>query len=454
MVSPIVFDTATQATPDQIAGLALWLDAQQPMFTAAYAAQCANDGDVIAFWPDRSTTGNAPLAPSTGSPTYKKSAINGYPAVNLNGTSKFTTPAINLANCTIFIVMSAPGLATNKVIMQAGSGFWIECNRTTNTFNYASGGTVPASSAGAPLNISADTSIGVVRYDGASMCLMYDRQFANNGPSATASLSTFACTGTLAASVAVTLGDLAAGGFTWPGYIGEVLIYNVALSQDNTRQVYDYLQAKWGIGASNLVICTGDSLTSGQGSTGGAAQAMLTPVGGTNYPNRMWNSLGAGTWQVKCDSYPGRNLVQMNTETLTYGDLLFSPRGSGKNIQIIWGGTNDVAAYSSAGQAISQYQKLCKQKKSFGWKVIAATMLLRQDGTATQQAAFALNQAAFNTWLRANYTQFADYLVDLTAIPQLTNPANTTYFNADKVHLTDAGHQLVANAMAFAVQQL
>jgi lysophospholipase L1-like esterase len=444
--------TTRGATPDQIAGLQFWLDAQQPMFTASYAAQCVNDGDVIAFWPDRAGIGNVPISPSVGSPTYKKSAINGYPAVNFGGTSRFVTPAINLATCTIFVVHSAVGLASNQVALgAAANAFYLAKNGSTHTIDFvATGLTIPSPQ---PCNWSTEYGIMMARYDSATLSVEFDRQFANNGPSASNSVSTMAATGVLAGSVAVTIGDLAGGGFAWPSYIGEVLIYNVALSQENVRQVYDYLQQKWGIN-TNLVVCTGDSITSGTGSTGGPAQTMLTPVGGTNYPNRLWSLLGSSTWQVKADAYPGRTLIQMNTETSTYGDLYFSPRGASKNINIVWGGTNDCSSYTSVGSAMSLYEKLCLQKKALGWKVVAVTMLLRQDGAAPGISAFAINQAQFNTWLRANYTRFADTLVDVAADSRLQNPSNTTYFNADKIHLTDAGYIVVANLMYAVVSTL
>src|ERR1700730_16444728 len=46
--------------PGQIPGLRLWLDAQQPCYTASWATQCVNAGDAVSIWPDQSGFGVSP----------------------------------------------------------------------------------------------------------------------------------------------------------------------------------------------------------------------------------------------------------------------------------------------------------------------------------------------------------------------------------------------------------
>jgi lysophospholipase L1-like esterase len=66
-------------------------------------------------------------------------------------------------------------------------------------------------------------------------------------------------------------------------------------------------------------------------------------------------------------------------------------------------------------------------------------------------------ELAANVILRATWSTFADKLADVGAVTQFDSQAditNTTYYNADQLHLTSAGYVLVANAVYPQIQTL
>ena len=80
--------------------------------------------------------------------------------------------------------------------------------------------------------------------------------------------------------------------------------------------------------------------------------------------------------------------------------------------------------------------------KAAGWKIVIGTCLPRTTG----KAGFEADRIAINTWLRANYTTFADGLADVGGDATIGAPGanlNTTYYS-DGVHLTAAGYQIAA----------
>ena len=56
--------------------------------------------------------------------------------------------------------------------------------------------------------------------------------------------------------------------------------------------------------------------------------------------------------------------------------------------------------------------------------------------------------------IRANWATYADALADLGANANLQNSANLTYFNADGVHLTDAGYAVVTSIIDAAIASI
>jgi lysophospholipase L1-like esterase len=70
-------------------------------------------------------------------------------------------------------------------------------------------------------------------------------------------------------------------------------------------------------------------------------------------------------------------------------------------------------------------------------------LLLRADFTVAIEASTTSSNATI-VWGPAAGVTYADVMVDLQAEPNLQTTSNTTYFNSDTVHLTNAGYAIWA----------
>lgn len=122
------------------------------------------------------------------------------------------------------------------------------------------------------------------------------------------------------------------------------------------------------------------------------------------------------------------------------------------NIVLLWGGTNDMARgvnsdFSGSG-AYARLVSYVQSRQANGWKVVGIKCLPRQDvGTP---AGYETQRAIFNgsDWTICNA------VADIAADVRLQDPTNTTYFNADTVHLTAAGYAIVAALVKVAIDSL
>jgi lysophospholipase L1-like esterase len=61
--------------------------------------------------------------------------------------------------------------------------------------------------------------------------------------------------------------------------------------------------------------------------------------------------------------------------------------------------------------------------------------------------------AAVNAELASRWWSFADFLVDMYAAGELKDRTNLTYYQADKVHCTNAGYAVMARQVRLAIRQ-
>lgn len=114
-----------------------------------------------------------------------------------------------------------------------------------------------------------------------------------------------------------------------------------------------------------------------------------------------------------------------------------------KNIIPLWIGTNDVTATAGSGAtAYAAYKALYNSYVASGWTVIAITMTELLSGTGQREA----ERVIFNNLIRTDLVP--QYLIDTDLIPELADSDNTTYFNADKIHLLSAANNLISTALA------
>jgi lysophospholipase L1-like esterase len=197
---------------------------------------------------------------------------------------------------------------------------------------------------------------------------------------------------------------------------------------------------------TSQIVCDGDSITAGDGLSAG-----------NKYPEQLQAILG-NAWQVDNVGVSGQTLDNMQT-TRTDVDSLYSGSNA-YNVNVCFGGTNDIYFNASAATTETRVQAYCAASRSTGFKVVVCTLLPRGDfpGTSTLPADAETNhetrRLAFNTWLRANWSTFADALCDLAADARLGDDGDeddTTYYQGDKVHPNSVGAAKIAERVAAAV---
>lgn len=437
--------------PSAISGLALWLDASDPMYTTDYAARVSGAADTVAVWPDKSGNGNV-LTP-VGSPKFSPSGHNGKPAVAFNANSYFTISGLLTAAFdsafTLFIVASRSDTSGNAVSVGTlgTKNFYAQRDTAAKLAGLSANGLVPAGGTVKTTN-SAFTEMYV--FDGSSATIFADgfcRAESATSLSAVSGAMTTATTGTTGINAqALGIGALNDGTYKWPGTISEIILYSSPLSDTDQQRVLKYLAAKWNPG-KRAITCVGDSLTSGTGSTGGANQAVS--IAGSNYPGQLWGLLGAAGYSVRIEAYPGRTLTQALAEK-NLSEFVGCTE-SGRPITIVWIGTNSLTICKSAGAVIQFVQRECLAYKKAGHVVIVANCLTRGDAI---YAGFENDRTVLNSFLAANYTAFADALADVAGDTRLQDYNNATYFAADKIHLTDSGYGVVAELIKPLVQSI
>src|SRR5690606_10717173 len=141
------------------------------------------------------------------------------------------------------------------------------------------------------------------------------------------------------------------------------------------------------------------SLTQGSGSTGGQA-----------YPEQCMALLGANYYGLAVGR-AGEQISEAAPDAAAQVDAYYRGAAFPRDAVVFWAGTNDF--YFEAGQATvrTRYQNYCAARRAAGWKVIAATLLPRQD--AGVPAGHEAERTSFNAWLREGWPGFADALADV-----------------------------------------
>ncbi len=136
-------------------------------------------------------------------------------------------------------------------------------------------------------------------------------------------------------------------------------------------------------------------------------------------------------------------------------DYYYYDSSKGMNIYVPFEVTNDLFFGASAATAYANYVTLCGLARARGFKIVAMTCLPRSNvGTP---GSFEADRQTVNTSIRNNYASFADALADVgadTTIGDAGDELNLTYYQSDKVHMTDAGYDIVAEYVKVAILTL
>lgn len=395
-------------------------------------------GQPVGFATDKSGKGNNATAPNAKG-TYSAStglvcAGNG----NINSASIIDSTFNNSATFMAVMRSGVPHTDLRLVHGRFGPNTYTGYDGSNGNWDHTTGFT------GAAIGVNMATDgVLALEYGSAFVGVGLDRFWLQNGNGPRS--STFSkmrrdsgVAGNLGFSTAtyMTIGGIDAG-YWWPGQIGEYFAINRILTAAEYNNLQKYLVNKHSLYNKKLMVCCGNSQTSGQGSTGGAGQDQSTA--GNNFPARVWNSLAA-TWDVRIDAYPGRTLSQMTAESPLCADMMTAKAGQRK-VAVVWETTNTLMNNTSPSLTLAALQKYCLDRKAAGFNVLVGTCLNRGDGYTN----FNTDRQTVNTSILANFATYADGVIDFAAVPELQTITNTTYFNADQIHLTDAGYQKAAD---------
>jgi acyl-CoA thioesterase-1 len=194
---------------------------------------------------------------------------------------------------------------------------------------------------------------------------------------------------------------------------------------------------------SNLALapflhCIGDSLTSGVGAGTGE-----------DYPSQMEDLLNE-TVTLSNTGVGGITAATIASDTLR--NISQYTSALRRNVICIWAGTNDLLADTSAADTYDELKTLWAAARTAGHRVVAATVIARGNFSGPQETA----RVALNALIKSDPTLY-DALADLAFLPQFDTQAdcsNTTYYNADTIHLVAAGYAVVAQAFADQVNYL
>lgn len=421
---------ATGGFPATLPGLALWLDARMPAFTASNALATAPYGRVARIAQPAPLTGNW-TASGVNSPWRERVALD-FHYDNPSGLLQPASPPISGNNCTVamaFQTRLGQGLASPFVFAVGAAyfgfyyttGIWYLSNPTGNTLI----GDLPLPVL-LPGNLIAQMTLVVT-----ARTTHYDLLLTVDGTPYT---STIAITPATENLQTLTLGT-GLSGFNVNAHaaISQFLVYNQAQTPTNCAALQEWLllhptddppvQAP-------LIACLGDSIEAAW------PPGVQPTFDNTVNPPRWVNGAVAGAHVV--DAIPGFYQTDLKP--------LYSPLRA-KNILINEGiSVNDVALFLAEGKTpaetaalvLTNYYALCDTIKADGWSELVMTLL----PSTTSQAGFDESRALINADIRANWAAHGALLYDIGATPGMSTRAdagNINYFY-DGTHPTAAGY--------------
>jgi lysophospholipase L1-like esterase len=229
---------------------------------------------------------------------------------------------------------------------------------------------------------------------------------------------------------------------TW----GDVAIFNQALTAGDIAEIQTVMQAAGQFTPAALqrqIIFIGDSLTE-------CITGCVETDSNHSWPGILVRAIGATSVDWANLGGFGAITTQANQTVQGIGaDCLAATRPA--KVAVVWIGTNDVNAGTSAATITTNWQSICTNLRSEGaTRIIGLTMIPRN---------FSGNQAAYDAVkLTANANMIGlvgssfDKVIDLTTIPQFGTPSTSwqdgTIYTPDGVHLQQAGLNLVAGAFS------
>lgn len=201
-----------------------------------------------------------------------------------------------------------------------------------------------------------------------------------------------------------------------------------------------------------VICCDGDSLTRGKMSSGDTGSNQ-SPTG---YPAQLATMLGP-RWEVNAIGVDGQNISTMISNAPTNVDTAFYT-ATKFCVSILGGGTNDIWQYSSSNSISSIYDRVktyVTARATAGWDMCFAVTNMSAYYSAlvsmSPSTTFDYQRKAHNEAVKTNYLSLTSLkpvgLFDWGndgILGQDGGYVNLTFYNADQIHLTDAGYLRMA----------
>ena len=190
---------------------------------------------------------------------------------------------------------------------------------------------------------------------------------------------------------------------------------------------------KRAVWSNAILVCDGNSLTYGTGSS----NLSTKPFPALLDADSAFNGTTVYNFGV-----PAQTTAQMSSDAVSQVDSLYDSAKS--NVVIAWEVGNDIFYNGNATTAVSTFWTYCDNRRSAGWRVVVITCPPRDQATdfGDNSAQYNVKLTDANALLRSQFTSHADGIIDLASDSRFSG-YNLTYYDADKIHYTDAGYQVV-----------
>jgi hypothetical protein len=414
-------------SPADFSGLLLWLKAD--------AITGAVDGAALAQWDDQSGNGyHCTQAVAGNRPIYSATGVDGTPEValcyiDMDGTVQryLTAPAgvaFNRNNCTIFAV----GRPQSRDLTGDSCAVWYATGGATLNFGWGPG-CVTA------YNGALRTTTATIGYQPHAIGM------TSSGTAFKLWLGDTSESFAAANAAAIAGGKIGAGGgLNLYGALKELVIYDHALTDEEYAQLYDYARIRHFSPPNKLLVCDGDSLTTGYGATNNRS-----------YPAQLWGLLGRN-WQVYNAAVAGQQTDAMITDGAAEIDPLYSASYY-SNILVCWSGVLDLYYGQTPAQAWERINTYCAARQAAGFQVVVCTCL--PSGFIDEA-----DRSALNALIRAGWYTCADALADIAADTRIGDAGDNldpAYYNnsdGNATHMMPAGYAAVAGIVEAEIDEL
>lgn len=171
--------------------------------------------------------------------------------------------------------------------------------------------------------------------------------------------------------------------------------------------------------------------------------------------NSLMPGVAAPLQKLLGDGYEVRNVAIAGQTTL---DMLINSKDVDVNLNspnvvlVAWELRNDMLANDRMPvSAVDVLQTYCQDRKKAGFQKILVMNTIKSTKTGWGGAWNDITHEQVNAQLQKRWSNFADGLIDVAAVPALSDPSYLAYFLPDGTHLTSDGHAAAAAAIAKAI---